>query len=246
MFYLVGIRRNMRVSFVWYYSNYGTCPEFYVAGKFNQPLDTLPASLQQLTVDLETQEHCFHFRSLPTSITHLSIRATLKPNDLESFPPSLTHLTLEERRYSECSIDFAKLPTSITYLALGRNSFFNINHFPPKLTHLILKDTFASLDFNNLPKTIKVLSLDHNIPPDSLNIKFPESITHLSFSKEFHSPITNLPPKLKFLTLPIAYKTNYASLLYQYEIRYYGYGLSEEYKPKFPPFPHTRAHITYI
>jgi len=89
-----------------------------VGSCFNHPLDDLPPSLSELTINGTNQSYDHSLDRLPTSIKRVTLhRCFTRP--LDSLPPSLSYLRIHSR--FDRSVD--RLPHSLTELHL-KDSFF--------------------------------------------------------------------------------------------------------------------------
>lgn len=117
---------------------------------------------------------------------------------LKSMPLAPTHVTFHEK--------FDYLPTSVSFLSLGRCFFRELANLPLSLTHLDLR-SYLPIDLSFLPANLKILSMAQStLHSDKLNWYFPvdhlpSTLTKLQIGDCFDLPIDNLPLSLTELSV---------------------------------------------
>lgn len=162
-----------------------------IRGDFDQPVNFLPPSLSHLSLS-----HSFPVDSLPLSITHLSLTSHNFRHSLDGLPLSLSHFFIHS--YDK---PISNLPNSIKQIVI----FGNFNEkiiLPSSLTHFLITDAanfYRPQTLQNeiiiLPQNIKYLHLSastYKLEIDNL----PPSLSHISFSRFFNSPVNHLPHSL--------------------------------------------------
>lgn len=126
---------------------------------------------------------------------------------IESFPPSLSHLT-----FSHYNWPLDNLPPFLTHLSIegGFNQAIKINDLPPSLLSLTISSPFTH-PLNFLPSSLTHLTfkprLGYHRPLDEL----PVSLTHLVLDCGFMGPLS-FPPSLLSLHLSGKDPTSFANL----------------------------------
>lgn len=147
--------------------------------------------------------------SLPSSITHFSVKQNTEneslPSDLprlhiaklpSSFPPSLTCLSFAP--YFNEPIHDVKLPLSLTHLEFGKMFNQSIDNLPLGLIFLTLGEYFNQ-PVDKLPLSLTHLSLGEYFNQPVHNL--PLSLTHLLLGEYFNQPVDKLPLFLTSLTV---------------------------------------------
>lgn len=173
--------------------------------EYNQPLCTLPQSLQVLS--LMTFNHRL-IHAWPTTLTKLQLHAYNQPIDFD-WPPYLSELTL--LAYNQ-SFQYA-FPKSLKTLILHDYNMPFTHRFP-SLTYLNLHAYEHALPFNlplslkrlnlyqynrfqNLPSRLEQLTLHHY---DQIIQDFPSRLKYLDL-KNYHHVIDQFPLRLQTLRL---------------------------------------------
>lgn len=166
---------------------------------FTSQLDyLLPPRLLSLSIS-GARGHEFNqsISCLPSSLLSLSIHDVYFNQPIDKLPSSLTFLSISSlsRQFNQ-SLDH--LPPSLKHLEIGL--YFNkpITSFPPFLETLNITSSIFKSHIQNLPSSLKKLSIETSSYPHSLTL--PDSLTQLSL-RRYTLPLS-FPPSLKILHLP--------------------------------------------
>lgn len=162
--------------------------------KFNQIIDAnnLPSSLTHLTFGSRFTQP---IKSLPPSLVYLFFSFDY-PHTITSFPSSLSQLHFMGLLRLELNQTF---PSTLTHLSLPKNTLSKIS-FPPYLTHL----TFCvSYKISNLKLPSSITHLDVNSIKNFCSL--PSSITHLKIesSADIKSNLNSMLPNLTHLEIRV-------------------------------------------
>jgi len=189
---------------------------------FDQPLDDLPVSLTDLTLNLTLWSHCSCLDLLPRSIRKLTLGLYIRrpldglPDDLEELclklsplthpldrlPRNLRALTLSEQFDQPLDV----LPHTLTRLDLSLASLFDrpLGQLPDSLQVLLLPSSFKQ-PFDRLPSSLRVLRFAYNSAFDHPLDHLPDSLSTLRLGNLFQQPFRRLPRGLTSLTFGDAF-----------------------------------------
>lgn len=155
---------------------------------FSQDINSLPSSITHLTI---RRSSCLQNR-LP-SVTHLTVQ------DLnESVIAPITHLTITNTFDSKC------IPSSVTHLVFSDycNQHVYENDLPASVTHLTFSD-YQNVTY--IPNTVTHLTFGYWFDK-SIDKIMPLSVTHITFGENFKQSINDLPESVVEVTLSTTYR----------------------------------------
>ena len=129
----------------------------YFGKDFNQPVDNLPSGLIHLAFDRNSNFNQSVI-NLPSGLTHLKFREDFN-QEVNNLPSGLTYLKFGVNSKFNQLID--NLPVSLTHLKFGYWSKINqqLDFLPSSLEELVILNRDYSHDLNNLPVSLKKLSV---------------------------------------------------------------------------------------
>ncbi len=128
----------------------------YRVGKFNQDVSALPPSLTHLTFGYFFNQQC----NIPPNIKYLKLNCN-NIYIINSLPNSVTELELDYN----FNLEMNNLPTSIKKLAIGKDSYYNmdLNCLPDFMEELHLNLHYKKRILN-IPKNLKKIVCHRNYP----------------------------------------------------------------------------------
>jgi hypothetical protein len=193
------------------------CQEVWFVSSFNKSINNLPDHIKKITI--ENEEYYKPITNFPSQLEEFNFHTEFYyfPNDkMFAFPKTLKKLGWYCYGCENLAIYLAMLPDNLEVLTIGIEfKVAELNHFT-NLTNLTIDIEDFNEPLDNLPNTIKKLSIYSTVYNQPLN-NLPNGLIDLHFStrcecNDYTFDLDYLPQSLEKLILPGNYKGNLDNL----------------------------------